>query len=56
MSGEEFEVFATAINGGDTIGRTLLFQYLNMAKAMVEQLRPWIARRQLHLRIDDNYT
>ena len=45
MTGEEFETSVQEINGGDPIGRTLLFQYLNLAKAMVEGLRPWMILR-----------
>jgi hypothetical protein len=41
----ELEVFATGINGGDTINHTLLSQFINLAKAMVEQLRPWMVLR-----------
>jgi hypothetical protein len=34
----------TEINGGVTISKTLLFQYINIAKAMAEQMRPWMIR------------
>ena len=37
--------FCEEINGGASIGDTLLFQFLNLAKAMVEQLRPWMGLR-----------
>jgi hypothetical protein len=46
MTGPELEVFATEINGGVTISETLLFQYINIAKAMVEQMRPWMILRK----------
>lgn len=45
MTGTELEVLATEINGGASIGSTLLFQFLNLAKAMVEQTRPWMVLR-----------
>jgi hypothetical protein len=45
VTGPELETFATEINGGASIGSTLLFQFINLAKAMVEQLRPWMVLR-----------
>lgn len=32
MTGEEHEVFATGINGGDTINRTMLFEFINLSR------------------------
>jgi hypothetical protein len=46
MTGFELEVFATELNGGATISDTLLLQYLNLAKAIVEQMRPWMILRK----------
>jgi hypothetical protein len=45
MTGPELETFCEEINGGASIGSTLLFQFINLAKAMVEQSRPWMALR-----------
>jgi hypothetical protein len=45
MTGPELATFSEEINGGASIGSTLLFQFLNLAKAMVEQLRPWMVLR-----------
>lgn len=47
MTGEQLKDFCTEVNGGATIGRTLLFQFLNLSKAMVEQLRPWMILRYI---------
>ena len=44
MTGE-LETFCEEINGGASIGATVLFQFINLAKAMVEQSRPWMALR-----------
>src|SRR5437899_452751 len=41
MTGDTLETLATELNGGAAIGDTLLYQFFNLAKAMVEQLRPW---------------
>ena len=41
MTGPELETFCEETNGGASIGSTLLFQFINLAKAMVEQARPW---------------
>ena len=38
MTGTEVETFAIELNGGASIGATVLFQFSNLAKAMVEQL------------------
>jgi hypothetical protein len=45
MTGTEHETFCEEINGGASIGSTVLFQFINLAKAMVEQSRPWMALR-----------
>ncbi len=45
MTGTELETFCTELNGGASIGTTVLFQFINLAKAMVEQLRPWVLLR-----------
>ena len=46
MDGPTFITLATELNGGAAIGDTLLYQFLNIAKAMVEQLRPWMLLRK----------
>jgi len=46
MTGSELETFATEVNGGDPIGSTLLFQLINLARALVEQRRPWVILRK----------
>jgi hypothetical protein len=46
MTGPELETFCEEINGGASICSTLLFQFLNLAKAMVEQSRPWVTLRE----------
>src|SRR5712671_3248311 len=45
MTGTELSTLCEEINGGASIGDTLLFQFINLAKAMVEQLRPWMILR-----------
>src|SRR5690349_11510264 len=45
MTGTELSAFCEELNGGASIGDTLLFQFINLAKAMVEQLRPWVLLR-----------
>src|SRR3954454_5977294 len=45
MTGPELETFCEELNGGATIGDTLKFEFINLAKAMVEQLRPWMVLR-----------
>jgi hypothetical protein len=42
MTGTELATLCEELNGGASIGETLLFQFINLAKAMVEQLRPWM--------------
>jgi hypothetical protein len=36
MNGTELETFCEELNGGASIGSTVLFQSINLAKAMVE--------------------
>jgi hypothetical protein len=45
MTGAQLATFTQELNGGASIGDTLLFQLLNLAKAMVEQRRPWMILR-----------
>jgi hypothetical protein len=45
MTGTELETFATEIDSGASIGDTLLFQFINLTKAMVELRRPWMLLR-----------
>jgi hypothetical protein len=45
MTGPELETFCEEVNGGASIGSTLLFQFINLARAMVEQSRPWMLLR-----------
>jgi hypothetical protein len=45
MTGTELSAFCTGVNGGETIDDTLLFQFINMAKAIVEHMRPWMILR-----------
>jgi hypothetical protein len=42
MNGAELDTFCDEIDGGASIGPSVLFQFINLAKAMVEQLRPWM--------------
>lgn len=46
MTGPELATLATEVNGGDSIGDTLLFQLLNIARQMVEKRRPWMLLRR----------
>lgn len=46
MTGTELETFCGEVNGGDSIGSTLLFQLINIVRAMVEQRRPWMLLRK----------
>ncbi len=46
MTGEQFSVAATEINGGASIGETLLFQFGNLGKSLIEQRRPWMVLRK----------
>lgn len=45
MPSNALATLATQLNGGATINATLLFQLLNLAKAMVEERRPWMILR-----------
>ena len=45
MTGVQLATFTEELNGGDSIGETLLFQLLNLAKGLVEQRRPWMDLR-----------
>lgn len=45
MTGTELSTFCEEINGGASIGDTLLFQLLNLSKALIEQRRPWVVLR-----------
>ena len=45
MTGIQLATLAEEINGGASIGSTLLEQLLNMAKALIEQRRPWMVLR-----------
>jgi hypothetical protein len=46
MTGPELATFCEEINGGASIGDTLLFQFINIARAMTEQRRPWMILRK----------
>lgn len=45
MTGTELGTLCDEINGGAAIGDTLKFQLLNIARALVEQRRPWMVLR-----------
>ena len=45
MTGNELLTLSDEVNGGASIGATLSLQLLNLAKAMVEQQRPWMVLR-----------
>ncbi|MGE3703443.1 MAG: hypothetical protein AB7G08_32635 [Hyphomicrobiaceae bacterium] len=45
MNGSELATFCEELNGGASIGETLLFQHINVAKALVEHERPWMILR-----------
>jgi hypothetical protein len=45
MTGTELSTFVDEVNGGASIGATLKFQFVNIAKALVEQRRPWMILR-----------
>ncbi len=47
MNGAQLVTLAEELNGGASINETLLYQYFNLAKAMVEQQRPWMILRSL---------
>src|SRR5947208_3265903 len=46
MTGTELSTFCEEVNGGDSIGSTLLTQFVGIAKALVEQRRPWMLLRK----------
>src|SRR5258705_2105394 len=46
MNGEQFSTAAEEINGGAPIGQTLLFQFGNLGKSLIEQRRPWMVLRK----------
>jgi hypothetical protein len=46
MTGTELTTFCEEVNGGDSIGDTLLTQFVGIAKALVEQRRPWMLLRK----------
>lgn len=45
MNGAVLATFTEELNGGASIGSTLLAQLINLAKAVVEQQRPWMILR-----------
>ena len=45
MTGNQLSTLVDEINGGAAIGSTLKLQLLNLAKALVEQRRPWMVLR-----------
>ncbi|MFN3658181.1 MAG: hypothetical protein ACK4UO_13070 [Pseudolabrys sp.] len=45
MTGPELSTLCEEVNGGASIGETLIFQLINLGKAMVEQTRPWVLLR-----------
>lgn len=45
MTGTDLVTFCEEVNGGASIGSTLLYQLLNLSKAIVEQRRPWMVLR-----------
>ena len=46
MTGKQFETAAEEINGGASIGSTLLYQLRNLGKSLIEQRRPWMVLRK----------
>lgn len=46
MTGTELKTFCIELNGGASIGDTLLEQFVNLARAMVEQSRDWMILRK----------
>ena len=46
MTSDELKTLCTELNGGASIGQTLLFQLLNLSRALVEQKRPWMVLRK----------
>ncbi|HEY1747815.1 MAG TPA: hypothetical protein VGG11_13770 [Xanthobacteraceae bacterium] len=45
MNGPDLATFCEEINGGTSIGDTLLGQFINLAKGIIEQQRPWVILR-----------
>jgi hypothetical protein len=45
MNGSALATFCEELNGGASIGSTLLFQLLNVSKALIEHERPWMVLR-----------
>ena len=45
MNGAQLAIFTEELNGSASIGAILLAQLLNLAKAVVEQQRPWMILR-----------
>jgi hypothetical protein len=45
MDGPTLATFCEEINGGASIGDTLLGQFINLAKGIIEQQRPWMILR-----------
>src|SRR5947209_8137344 len=45
MPGPTLATFCEEINGGASIGDTLLTQFVNLAKGLIEQRRPWVILR-----------
>jgi hypothetical protein len=46
MTGKQFVTAAEEINGGSSIGSTLLYQLGNLGKSLIEQRRPWMVLRK----------
>jgi hypothetical protein len=45
MTGAQLATFCEELNGGASIGETLLFQLINVSRALIEQRRPWMVLR-----------
>lgn len=45
MTGLELATLCGELNGGASIGDTPLAQFLNLAKSIIEQKRPWVILR-----------
>lgn len=46
MTGEEFSTFCAGLNGGHTIDATLLFQFGNIGRGILEEEREWVVLRK----------
>lgn len=46
MNGSTLDTLIDEVNGGASIGATLKFQLANLAKAAIEQRRPWMVLRK----------